>query len=242
MKLYSYFRSSASFRVRIALRLKGLAHDYVPVHLPRGEHQQPGFASLTAEQLVPVLELAGGQRLTQSMAIIEYLDETHPSPPLLPAEPLARAQVRALAQMVACEMHPPNNLRVLNYLVQTLKVDEAGKNAWYSHWARSGLEAFERQLVLLAQQRAAQGLAPSVSCWGAAPTLADCCLVPHVFNCQRFNVPLPSRPARPSTPADAPLAIVSTLTTQLRRCSNDWASCPAAIPMARIISPILVIE
>ena len=193
MKLYSYFRSSASYRVRIALQLKGLEPDYIPVHLVRREQLLPEHTALSPDGLVPVLEV-GGDILTQSMAIIEYLDETHPSPPLLPAEPLARAQVRALAQMVACEMHPPNNLRVLNYLVQTLKVDEAGKNAWYSHWARSGLEAFERQLVLLAQQRAAQGLAPSVSCWGAAPTLADCCLVPHVFNCQRFNVPLQGLP------------------------------------------------
>ena len=193
MKLYSYFRSSASYRVRIALQLKGLEPDYIPVHLVRREQLLPEHTALSPDGLVPVLEV-GGDILTQSMAIIEYLDETHPSPPLLPAEPLARAHVRALAQMVACEMHPPNNLRVLNYLVQTLKVDEAGKNAWYSHWARSGLEAFERQLVLLAQQRAAQGLAPSVYCWGAAPTLADCCLVPHVFNCQRFNVPLQGLP------------------------------------------------
>ena len=185
---------SASFRVRIALQLKGLGYDYIPVHLVRGEHHDPAYTGRVGDALVPTLLTDDGVALSQSMAIIEYLDETHPSPPLLPAEPLARAQVRALAQMVACEMHPPNNLRVLNYLVQTLKVDEAGKNAWYSHWARSGLEAFERQLVLLAQQRAAQGLAPSVSCWGAAPTLADCCLVPHVFNCQRFNVPLQGLP------------------------------------------------
>jgi maleylacetoacetate isomerase/maleylpyruvate isomerase len=194
MKLFNYFRSSASFRVRIALQLKGLGYDYIPVHRVRGEHHDPAYTGRVGDALVPTLLTDDGVALSQSMAIIEYLDETHPSPPLLPAEPLARAHVRALAQMVACEMHPPNNLRVLNYLVQTLKVDEAGKNAWYSHWARSGLEAFERQLVLLAQQRAAQGLAPSVSCWGAAPTLADCCLVPHVFNCQRFNVPLQGLP------------------------------------------------
>ena len=169
MKLFNYFRSSASFRVRIALQLKGLGYDYIPVHLVRGEHHDPAYTGRVGDALVPTLLTDDGVALSQSMAIIEYLDETHPSPPLLPAEPLARAQVRALAQMVACEMHPPNNLRVLNYLVQTLKVDEAGKNAWYSHWARSGLEAFERQLVLLAQQRGAQGLAASVYCWGAAP-------------------------------------------------------------------------
>ena len=194
MKLFNYFRSSASFRVRIALQLKGLGYDYIPVHLVRGEHHDPAYTGRVGDALVPTLLTDDGVALSQSMAIIEYLDETHPSPPLLPAEPLARAQVRALAQMVACEMHPPNNLRVLNYLVQTLKVDEAGKNAWYSHWARSGLEAFERQLVLLAQQRAAQGLAPSVYCWGAAPTLADCCLVPQVFNARRFGCPTQGYP------------------------------------------------
>ena len=195
LTLYSYWRSSAAYRVRIALNLKQLSYVTVPVHLLNngGEQHADEYRELNPQESVPVL-LDGARIFRQSMAIIEYLDETHPSPPLLPAEPLARAQVRALAQMVACEMHPPNNLRVLNYLVQKLKVDEAGKNAWYSHWARSGLEAFERQLVLLAQQRAAQGLAPSVSCWGAAPTLADCCLVPHVFNCQRFNVPLQGLP------------------------------------------------
>lgn len=194
MKLFNYFRSSASFRVRIALHWKGLDYEYIPVHLVRGEHHDPAYTGRVGDALVPTLLTDDGVALSQSMAIIEYLDETHPSPPLLPAEPLARAQVRALAQMVACEMHPPNNLRVLNYLGQTLKVDEAGKNAWYSHWARGGLEAFERQLALLAQQRIAQGLAPSVYCWGDAPTLADCCLVPHVFNCQRFNVNLEGLP------------------------------------------------
>lgn len=188
MKLFNYFRSSASFRVRIALQYKGLGYEYIPVHLVRGEHHDPAYTGRVGDALVPTLLTDDGVALSQSMAIIEYLDETHPSPPLLPAEPLARAQVRALAQMVACEMHPLNNLRVLKYLVHELKVSEEAKNAWYQHWARGGLEAFERQLELLAQQRVAQGLAPSVYCWGDAPTLADCCLVPHVFNCQRFNV------------------------------------------------------
>lgn len=194
MKLFNYFRSSASFRVRIALQLKGLDYEYIAVHLVRGEHRDPAYTGRLGDALVPTLLTDDGVALSQSMAIIEYLDETHPLPPLLPAEPLARAQVRALAQMVACEMHPLNNLRVLKYLVHELNVDEAGKNAWYRHWARSGLEAFERQLALLAQQRDAQGLAPSVCCWSDAPTLADCCLVPHVFNCQRFNVSLEALP------------------------------------------------
>lgn len=177
MKLYNYFRSSASFRVRIALNLKGLAYDYVPVHLVRGEHKEPAYAALSPALLVPTLEV-DGQYLGQSMAIIEYLDETHPEPPLLPSDPLARARVRALAQTVACEIHPLNNLRVLKYLVHELHASTDAKNAWYRHWVRTGLEAFERELAL----------APaSTYCWGETPTLADCCLVPQIFNGQRFN-------------------------------------------------------
>ncbi|MFT4241832.1 MAG: maleylacetoacetate isomerase [Acidovorax sp.] len=194
MQLYNYFRSSASFRVRIALQVKGLAYDYVPVHLVKGEHQAPGYAGRMGDALVPALATDDGALLSQSLAIIEYLDETHPAPPLLPAQALARARVRALAQMVACEIHPLNNLRVLKYLVRDLKVDEDAKNAWYHHWTRKGLEAFERQLALLAQERAAQGLPPSVLCWGDAPTLADCCLVPQIFNARRFNVRLDGLP------------------------------------------------
>ncbi|WP_234265999.1 maleylacetoacetate isomerase [Hydrogenophaga sp. NFH-34] len=185
MKLYNYFRSSASFRVRIALELKGLAYDYVPVHLAKGEHRQPAYAALAADGLVPLLELADGTRLSQSMAIIEYLDETHPAPALLPADPVARARVRALAQTVACEIHPLNNLRVLKYLVGVLKVEDDAKNTWYRHWVRTGLEAFERQL--------AQG--PSAPfCHGETPTLADCCLVPQIFNARRFDSPLDGLP------------------------------------------------
>jgi maleylacetoacetate isomerase/maleylpyruvate isomerase len=194
MKLFGYFRSSASFRVRIALQLKGLDYEYITVHLVRGEQHGPAYTGRVGDALVPTLLTDDGVALSQSMAIIEYLDETHPLPPLLPTEPLARARVRALAQMVACEMHPLNNLRVLKYLVHELNVDEVGKNAWYRHWARNGLEAFERQLALQALQRDAQGLASSVYCWGDTPTLADCCLGPHVFNCQRFNVSLEALP------------------------------------------------
>lgn len=194
MQLYNYFRSSASFRVRIALQVKGLAYDYLPVHLVKGEHQSADYASRMGDALVPALVTDDGAVLAQSMAIIEYLEETHPTPALLPADALARARVRALAQMVACEIHPLNNLRVLRYLVRELKVPEDAKNAWYHHWVRSGLEAFERQLALLAQERAAQGLPPSVLCWGDTPTLADCCLVPQIFNAQRFNVPLNGLP------------------------------------------------
>ena len=178
MKLYNYFRSSASFRVRIALQLKGLAYDYIPVHLARGDHKLDAYAAISADTLVPTLEI-DGQRLSQSMAIIEYLDETHPEPALLPKDALGRARVRALAQSIACEIHPLNNLRVLKYLVRELKVEEDAKNTWYRHWVRTGLEAFEKQLARL----------PAATyCHGETPTLADCCLVPQIFNGQRFNV------------------------------------------------------
>ncbi len=178
MKLYNYFRSSASFRVRIALHLKGLSYDYLPVHLARGDHKLTAYAEVSADRLVPALE-KDGHILSQSLAIMEYLDETHPEPPLLPADALGRARVRALAQSIACEIHPLNNLRVLKYLVRELKVEEEAKNTWYRHWVREGLEAFERQL--------AQG-AVSTYCYGDTPTLADCCLVPQIFNGQRFKV------------------------------------------------------
>jgi maleylpyruvate isomerase len=177
MKLYNYFRSSASFRVRIALNLKGLDYDYLPVHIARGEHKTGPFSAISPDMLVPLLE-DDGERFTQSMAIIEYLDEIHPEPALLPRDPVGRAHVRALAQSVACEIHPLNNLRVLKYLVRELKVGDDAKNTWYRHWVREGMLAFERQLA----QRPA-----SLYCWGDTPTLADCCLVPQVFNGQRFD-------------------------------------------------------
>ena len=222
MQLYNYFRSSASFRVRIALQVKGLAYDYLPVHLVKGEHQSADYASRMGDALVPALVTDDGAVLAQSMAIIEYLDETHPTPPLLPATPLARAQVRALAQMVACEIHPLNNLRVLKYLVNDLKVAEDAKNAWYHHWVRNGLEAFERQLALLAQQRADQGLAPSVLCWGDTPTLADCCLVPQIFNAQRFGVSLDGLP-RTMAAVDACMALPAFQQAHPSACPDSEA-------------------
>ncbi|MBL0419388.1 maleylacetoacetate isomerase [Ramlibacter sp. AW1] len=181
MKLYNYFRSSASFRVRIALELKGLPYDYVPVHLVKGEHKQPAYAAVSPPRLVPTLVTDAQDRLGQSMAIIEYLDEVYPQPPLLPSEATARAKVRALAQLIACEIHPLNNLRVLKYLVREMGVSDDNKNAWYRHWVRTGLEAFEAELAQLP---------PSTFCYGDTPTLADCCLVPQIFNGQRFNVDL----------------------------------------------------
>jgi maleylacetoacetate isomerase len=179
MKLHNYFRSSASFRVRIALELKGLGYEYLPVHLVKGEHKSDAFAAVSPSGLVPALETDSGEILGQSMAIIEYLDETHPNPPLLPKDPLGRARVRALAQLVACEIHPLNNLRVLKYLVREMKVSEDAKNTWYRHWVRSGLESYEREL---------QRLPASTFSFGDAPSLADCCLVPQIFNGKRFDV------------------------------------------------------
>jgi maleylpyruvate isomerase len=188
MKLYNYFRSSASYRVRIALNLKGLAYDYVPVHIARGDHLQPPFSALSPDLLVPLLEedtSSGGARFTQSLAIIEYLDELHPVPALLPHDPAGRARVRALAQVIACETHPLNNLRVLKYLARELKLDEAARNAWYRHWVREGLQSFERQLAQLPG---------GIYCYGNTPTLADCCLVPQIFNARRFECDLGGLP------------------------------------------------
>jgi maleylacetoacetate isomerase/maleylpyruvate isomerase len=176
MELYNYFRSSASYRVRIALALKGLAYDYKAVHIANNEQFAESYASVSAARLVPLLR-DGEKVITQSLAIIEYLDETHPQPPLLPADAAGRARVRALALDVACEIHPLNNLRVLRYLVHSLKVPEEGKERWYRHWVETGLEAVERQL-------ASQ---PARYCHGDTPTMADCVLVPQIFNAQRFN-------------------------------------------------------
>lgn len=213
MKLYNYFRSSASYRVRIALALKGLSYEYVSVHLAKGEHKQADYAGIAADGLVPLLELEDGTRLSQSMAIIEYLDDTHPEPALLPADALSRARVRALAQSIACEIHPLNNLRVLKYLVRELKVEEDAKNTWYRHWVRSGLEAFERQL---AQQ------SPSTFCWGETPTLADCCLVPQIYNAQRFDTPLDGLP-RTMAVYDACMALPAFQAAQPSACPDAEA-------------------
>jgi maleylacetoacetate isomerase len=184
MKLHNYFRSSSSYRVRIALELKGQAYEYVPVHIAKGNHHLPPYADISADRLVPVLEI-DGEKLSQSLAIIEYLDSKFPNPPLLPADDVGQAKVRALAQSIACEIHPINNLRVLKYLTKELKLDEQAKNAWYGHWCREGLEAFERQLVQLPASK---------FCYGDTPTLADCCLVPQIFNAQRFKVSMDGLP------------------------------------------------
>jgi len=177
MELYNYFRSSASFRVRIALALKGLDYDYRPVSLVKNEQFNESYASVSAARLVPLLH-DGDKLLTQSLAIIEYLDETHPEPPLLPRDAAGRARVRSLALDIACEIHPLNNLRVLRYLVHDLKLSEDDKNRWYKHWVETGLETVERQL---------QDPATGRFCHGDTPTLADCALVPQIFNAQRFE-------------------------------------------------------
>lgn len=187
MKLYTYFRSSAAFRVRIALNLKGLAYEAVPVHLARdgGEQRQEAYLAINPAALVPVLA-ENGRVLAQSMAIIEYLDETHPEPPLLPGSPADRARIRAIAQAIACDIHPINNLRVLQYLGREFGVDEAGRNAWYRHWVESGLRVVEAMLAGDARTGA--------FCHGDSPTLADCCLVPQVFNARRFGCKLDGIP------------------------------------------------
>jgi maleylacetoacetate isomerase len=184
MKLYNYFRSSASYRVRIALALKGLDYDYASVHLPKNEQFNESYAAVSASRLVPTL-VDGENVLTQSLAIVEYLDETHPEPPLMPRDAAGRARVRALAYDIACEIHPLNNLRVLRYLTRDLKVSEDDKNRWYRHWVETGLETLERQLNDPRSGR---------FCHGDAPTLADVCLVPQIFNAQRFDCRLDHAP------------------------------------------------
>jgi maleylpyruvate isomerase len=184
MELYNYFRSSASYRVRIALALKGLAYDYRSVHLSQDEQFRESYAAVSASRLVPLLK-DGDNVVTQSLAIIEYLDEIHPTPPLLPPDALGRARVRSLAYDVACEIHPLNNLRVLRYLVRDLKLSEDDKSRWYRHWVETGLETLERQL---ADPRTGR------FCHGNTPTLADVTLVPQIFNARRYDCRLDHLP------------------------------------------------
>jgi maleylacetoacetate isomerase/maleylpyruvate isomerase len=178
MKLYSAARSSASFRVRIALNLKGLPYDYVPIDLVHGEQSKPAFAGVNPAELVPVLEHEGAV-LTQSLAIIDYLDEICPQPPLLPREPRDRAYVRSVALSIACEIHPLNNLRVLRYLVKDLGLSEGAKDTWYRHWVEQGLAQVEAQLA--ARPRHGRYV------WADAVTLADVLIVPQIFNARRFD-------------------------------------------------------
>jgi maleylacetoacetate isomerase/maleylpyruvate isomerase len=185
VKLYTYFRSSAAFRVRIALNLKGLQYEPRFISLPKGAHRQPDYAKVNPQALVPTLVTDDGLHLAQSLAIIEYLDESHPRPPLIPGEARARARVRSLSLLVACEIHPLNNLRTLQYLKRELKLGEEHVNAWYRHWIGEGLARLEAELQSPLTGRFSHG---------DAPTMADCCLVPQIFNARRFDCDLAPYP------------------------------------------------
>lgn len=185
MKLYTYFRSSAAFRVRIALNLKGLAYEPQFVHLPKGEHRQPEYAGVYPQGLLPTL-IVDGQALSQSLAIIEYLEETRPNPPLLPRDALGRARVRSLSLLVACEIHPLNNLRTLTYLRKSLGRTEEQVAEWYRYWIADGLAKLEADL--------AKGPGTGRFSHGDSPTMADCCLVPQVFNAKRYDSDLSAYP------------------------------------------------
>ncbi|WP_440995838.1 maleylacetoacetate isomerase [Arhodomonas sp. SL1] len=184
MRLYDYYRSTAAYRVRIALNLKGIGYESVPVNLREGEQGGAAYAGINPQRLVPMIE-DDGLRLGQSLAICEYLEERYPEPPLLPADPGGRARVRALAQMVACDIHPVNNLRVLKYLTGTLGVSDDDRLAWYHHWIHEGFRAIE---AMLAEDRSGG------FCHGDSVTLADVCLVPQVYNAHRFEVDLGDYP------------------------------------------------
>ncbi len=185
MKLYTFFRSSASFRVRIALNHKGLKYEPAGVNLPKGEHLDSDYKSINAQGLVPALE-DEGHILTQSLAIMEYLDEVHPGPKLLPVDPLDRAYVRALSQIIACEIHPLNNLRTRKYISKTYKLDEEGVNNWYRHWIAEGFQMMES---FLARERK-----HGKYCYRDQVTMADCCLVPQVFNAIAYKCDLQPYP------------------------------------------------
>jgi maleylpyruvate isomerase len=185
MKLYTFFRSSASFRVRIALNVKGIAWESVPISLPKGEHAEAKFKAINPQGLVPALD-DSGKLLSQSLAIMEYLDETQPGPKLLPADAADRAYVRAFSQLIACEIHPLNNLRVLKYIKRTFKLDDEGVNSWYRHWIAEGFAMMEA--FLLREQRHGRYVLRD------AVSIADCCLVPQVFNAMRYNCDLGAYP------------------------------------------------
>jgi maleylacetoacetate isomerase len=182
--LYSYFRSSAAYRVRIALNLKGISYDQVPIHLQKdgGRNKAPEYRAINPHMRLPALAVDGGTILTQSMAICESLDEVHPEPPLLPAGPIERAHARALAQLIACDIHPLNNIGTLRYLKAPLNHEQAAIDAWYHHWVLAGFQGLEALLK------------PGPYALGAQVTLADICLVPQVYNARRLKVPLDAFP------------------------------------------------
>jgi maleylacetoacetate isomerase len=184
MKLYSYFRSSAAYRVRIALNLKGIAYETVSVHLVKdgGQNRRPEYRAINPQMRVPALVIDTGEVLIQSLAIIDYLDETHPDPPFLPKDPIARAKARALADIVACDIHPLNNTSPLRYLKRQLHQEQSAIDAWYHHWVTEGFEALEALV------------AAEPYCCGSAITIADIFLVPQVYNARRLKVPLDAFP------------------------------------------------
>jgi maleylacetoacetate isomerase len=181
MKLYTFYRSSAAYRVRLALNIKRLTCEHIPKAFAKNEHRAPDYLALNPQGLIPALEHDGAV-LSQSLAIIEFLDEKYPDPPLLPAEPLARAQIRSISLAIACDIHPLNNLRVLNYLRRELQQSDDRVNAWYRHWITVGFTGLEQQV------RAYSGGARF--CHGDALSIADICLVPQVYNARRFNTDL----------------------------------------------------
>jgi maleylacetoacetate isomerase len=185
VKLYTYFRSSAAFRVRIALNLKALSYEPVFVHLAKGQHRERQYGDVNPQGLLPTLELDDGTRLTQSLAIIEWLDEKHPSPPLIPKESLARARVRSLSYLIASEIHPLNNLRVLQHLKRALGQSQEQIDEWYRYWIADGLAKFEADLGTGGTGK---------FCHGDSPSMADCCLIPQIFNAKRFNSDLAPYP------------------------------------------------
>ncbi len=187
MELYSYWRSTAAWRVRIALALKGLTPRHLPVHLVRqgGEQHAAGYRARNPLELVPTL-MVDGRALTQSVAIVEWLEEQYPTPPLLPANAWGRAQAREIALLIACDIHPLDNLRVLQYLTATLGITEEQKLAWYGHWVATGLRALEAMLC--------ENTARGRYCVGEQPTLADLCLVPQLYSARRFKVDLTPYP------------------------------------------------
>ena len=184
MKLYSYFRSSAAYRVRIALNLKGIAYETAPIHLVKdgGHNRRPEYRAVNPQMRVPALVTSSGEVLIQSLAIIDYLDETHPNPPLLPKNPIARARARSLAEIVACDIHPLNNTSPLRYLKRVMHQEQSAIDAWYHHWVTEGFEALEALV------------GPGPYCCGSDVTIADICLVPQVYNARRLKVPLDKFP------------------------------------------------
>ena len=184
MKLYSYYRSSAAYRIRIALNLKGLPYDYVPVNLLTREQKSEAYLARNPQGLVPALELDGGEILSQSIAILEWLEETSPPPALLPQDPLLRARVRSLVNNIACDVHPLNNISVLGYLKDHMGAGEEAIQAWYRNWVDRGFKAIELSLARTMGD----------CCFGDRPTLADVCLIPQVYNAYRFKVPMEDYP------------------------------------------------